>query len=92
MHRPHKGSRCAVSSGGSSKKINRPKLSAQRLAKLRGNNVMAHGGHSVVSERSKDLRTSQEINEILPWVCCHGVMAQVHGSIILTQIDPGRHK
>lgn len=69
MHRPHKGSHTATIEGGK-KKTSRLKLSAQRLAKLRGDgepNATVHDGRNTV-ERSKDLRTPQEISEIFPWV------------------------
>ncbi|KAG1781313.1 hypothetical protein EV702DRAFT_1193492 [Suillus placidus] len=67
MHRLHKGSRTVTA--GSKKKTSHPKLSAQHLAKLRGDkesNAAVHDGHNVV-EHSKDLHTPQEISEILPW-------------------------
>ncbi|KAG1883400.1 hypothetical protein F4604DRAFT_1920608 [Suillus subluteus] len=67
MHRPHKGSHTVT--GGGKKKTSRPKLSAQRLTKLRGDrepNVTVHDGHNAV-ERSKDLHTPQEVSEIIPW-------------------------
>ena len=56
---------------GHKKKTSHPKLSVQRLAKLRSDresNATVHNGCNTV-ERSKDLRTPQEISEILPWVC-----------------------
>jgi hypothetical protein len=68
MHRQHKGSHTVT--GGGKKKTSRPKLSAQRLAKLCGDrksDPTVHDGHNT-AERSKDLRTPQEVSEILPWV------------------------
>lgn len=75
LHKSHKGPRAHTT--GISKtplaKTSRAKLSTQRLAELRGGNVVdapAHTGtHHDVITRSKDLRTPEEINAVLPWVC-----------------------
>lgn len=66
-HKRHKGPRKTMVA-----KIKPQKLSTLRLAELRrDSNPTAVKGGTV--ERSKDLRTPQEIEAVIPWVRCTGL-------------------